>query len=67
MVLDPEENVIQSELQKFLCFTQTNKLVINKLDFPAEITIGDSEILEVKKTYRILGIIVQDDLKWQSQ
>ena len=80
MVLDPEENVIQSELQKFYNFTQTNKLVINKkkcfvmkfsrakkFDFPAEITIGDSEILQVKKVHRILGIMVQDDLKWQTQ
>jgi hypothetical protein len=80
MVLNPDENVILSELQKFLDFTQTNKLVINKkkgfvmkfsrakkLDFPAEITIGDSDILEVKKSHRILGIMVQDDLKWQSQ
>ena len=80
MVLDIEENVIQSELQKFHNFTQTNKLVINKkkcfvmkfsrskkYDFPTELTIGDSDLLEVKKEHTILGIIVQDDLKWQSQ
>ena len=30
-------------------------------------TIGGSEILEVKTKQRILGIIVQDDLRWQSQ
>ena len=36
-------------------------------DFPAEITIGGSEILEVKKEQTILGIKVQEDLKWQSQ
>ena len=59
MVLNPDENVILSELQKFLDFTKTNKLVINrkkcfvmkfsrakKLDFPAEITIGDSTFLK---------------------
>ena len=80
MVLKPEENVILSELKKFYNFTQSNKLVINKkkcfvmkfsrsrkLDFPAEITIGGSDILEVKKVHRILGIMVQDDLKWQTQ
>ena len=80
MVLRPEENVILSELEKFFNFTQTNKLVINqkkcfvmkfsrakKYDFPPEITIGGSDILEVKKVHRILGIMVQDDLKWQTQ
>ena len=36
-------------------------------DFPTELTIGDSDILEVKKEHTILGIIVQDNLKWQSQ
>ena len=38
-----------------------------KFDFPAEITIGDSEILQVKKVHQILGIMVQDNLKWQTQ
>ena len=38
-----------------------------KYDFPAEMTIGGSEILEVKTKHRILGIIIQDDLRWQSQ
>ena len=36
-------------------------------DFPAELTIGGSDILEVKREHVILGIIVQEDLKWQSQ
>ena len=38
-----------------------------KYDFPAEMNIGGSEILEVKTKHRILGIVVQDDLRWQSQ
>ena len=38
-----------------------------KFDFPAEITIGGSDILEIKKVHRILGIMVQDNLKWQTQ
>ena len=38
-----------------------------KFDFPAEIIIGGSDILEVKKVHWILGIMVQDDLKWQTQ
>ena len=80
MILRPAENVLQSELQKFYEFTLSNKLSINgkkcyvmkfsrsrKYDFPAEITIGGSDILEVKTQHRILGITVQDDLRWQSQ
>ena len=38
-----------------------------KYDFPAEMTIGGSDILQVKTKHRILGIIVQYDLRWQSQ
>ena len=38
-----------------------------KYDFPAELTIADSYILEVKNKHRILGIIVQDDLQWKAQ
>ena len=80
MILTPEENVLQSELQKFYEFTLSNKLVINrkkcfvmkfsrsrKYDFPPELTIGGSDILQVKTQHRILGVIVQDDLRWQSQ
>ena len=38
-----------------------------KYDFPPEFIIGGSEILDVKKEHTILGVIVQSDLKWQSQ
>jgi hypothetical protein len=80
MILIPEENVLQTELQKFHEFTVSNKLIINRkkcyvmkfsrsknYDFPAELTIGGSDLLEVKTQHRILGIIVQDDLRWQAQ
>ena len=80
MVLSNTENVLQAELQKFYEFTLANKLKINnkkcyvmkfsrsrKYDFPAELTIAGSDILEVKNEHRILGIIVQDDLRWQAQ
>ena len=80
MVLRNTENVLQAELQKFYEFTLSNKLKINnkkcyvmkfsrsrKYDFPAELTIAGSDILEVKNEHRILGIIVQDDLRWQAQ
>ena len=35
-------------------------------DFPPEFRIVGSEILEVRKEQRILGVIVQDSLKWDS-
>ena len=38
-----------------------------KYSFPPEFSLGNSEVLEVKKEHRILGIIVQDDLRWNSQ
>ena len=80
MILKPEENILQQELDKFYQFTENNKLVINKkkcfvmqfsrsknYDFPPEFRIGGSEILQVRKEQRILGVIVQDSLKWDSQ
>ena len=38
-----------------------------KYDFPSEFTIGDSRLLEVKQELKILGVIVQSSLKWNSQ
>ena len=38
-----------------------------KYDFPLEYTIGNSAILEEKKTTKILGIQVQSDLRWRTQ
>ena len=80
MILNPEENILQSELDKFYRFTQTNKLVINerkcfvmkitrsrKFDFPPDFTIGNSQTLEAKSEHKILGVMVQNSLKWDSQ
>ena len=35
--------------------------------YPPEFVIGDSDVLNVRKTLCILGVQVQDDLKWKSQ
>ena len=35
--------------------------------FPSEFSRGDTQVLEVKKTHRVLGIQVQDDMRWQAQ
>ena len=37
------------------------------LAFPPEFTLGNSDFLTVKKTLRILGVLIQDDLGWRSQ
>ena len=80
MILNPNENILQEELDRFGKEIAENKLVINnkkslimlcnpskKYDFPPEFTIGPSKILEVKSSMKILGIIVQDDLRWCEQ
>ena len=35
--------------------------------FPPEFSMGDTDTLDVKKTLRILGVLVQDDRKWSAQ
>ena len=80
MIINPSENIMQDELNKFYNEVTSNKLVVNekktqimvcnpsrKLVFPPEFTIGPSEVLEVKSTLKILGIQVQHDLKWNAQ
>ena len=80
LVLKEEENILQQELNKFQDFTVKNKLVINSkkcfamvfnrsknYSFPPEFSLQGTEILEVKRKHKILGIIIQDDLKWEAQ
>ena len=80
MVLKPEEDIVTQELDRFSQFTNQNGFVINrkkcytmvfsrsrKYDFPPEFSIGGSDKLEVKKELRILGVIVEDTLRWDSQ
>ena len=38
-----------------------------KYSFPPELSLGNSDTLEVKKEHRILGIFIQDNLRWSSQ
>ena len=80
MVLKPEENVLQQELDRFASEVTASNLVINdkkscimvcnpskKYDFPPEFKIGNLNILEVKSSLEILGIIIQNDLRWGEQ
>ena len=79
-VIMPEHNILQHELDRFHRWTIKNKFLVNsskcytmqfsrskKYDFPVEYTIGNSDILQEKKTSKILGIKVQSDLRWGSQ
>ena len=80
MVIKPEENLLQHELTRFFEETSKNKFVVNqkksavmtfnfsrKHAFPAEFQLGDSSYLEVKEVLKVLGVMIQQDLKWGSQ
>ena len=80
MVLNPEENVLQHELDRFQKETTDKNFVTNKkktfvmlfnnsrkLAFPPEFKLGGEEVLSVKSELKILGVMVQNDLKWDSQ
>ena len=76
MILNPEENILQDELERFAKEVAENNLVINtkkslimmcnpsrKYDFPPEFKIGPNS-LEVRSSLKILGVMVQNDLRW---
>ena len=80
MVIEPHENVLQHELTRFQKETTDNHFVTNKKKtvvmvfnhtrkyaFPPEFKLGDDEILVTKREHKILGLKVQDDLKWSAQ
>jgi len=80
MILDPEENVLQLELNKFQTETKEKNFVTNKKKtfvmsfnnsrkhaFPPEFKLEGNELLTVRSELKILGIMVQNDLKWDSQ
>ena len=80
MVLSQDEDLLQQEMTRFQTEASENKLLVNykkcfvmkfsrsrKFDFPPEFNIGDSGILDVFSTLKILGIQVQSDLKWNAQ
>ena len=80
MVLKPEENIVQQELDRFYQFSTQNKFVISKskcytmvfttsrkYGFPPEFTLGDSEFLEERQEATILGVRISSSLSWESQ
>ena len=80
MILDPQENILQDELDRFEKEVRESNLVINKkksqvmmcnpskkYDFPPEFSIGGSDWFEVRSSLKLLGIMVQEDLRWGSK
>ena len=80
MILDPQENILQDELDRFEKEVRESNLVINKkksqvmmcnpskkYDFPPEFSIGGSDWLEVCSSLKLLGVMVQEDLRWGEQ
>jgi hypothetical protein len=80
MIMEPEENALQQELYRFQTETEGNNFVTNKSKtfamifnnsrkyaFPPEFTMDGSELIEVKNVLKILGVMVQDDLRWGAQ
>ena len=72
MILDPTDDILQQELNKFYIFTENHKIFINinkyfvaqftrskKFDFQPEFAIGGLEIMEVKKELKFFGVMVQ--------
>ena len=80
MIINPEENLLQQELNRFHTECIQNKFVTNEkkssimyfnnsrsLGFPPEFYLGNSAELEIKSTTKVLGIMIQDDLRWGAQ
>ena len=80
MKIDPAENVLQHELDRFHSEATEKNFVANKKktfimlfnqtrkhDFPPEYTMGGSELLQVNSELKILGVQIQNDLRWGAQ
>ena len=80
MMINPEDNILQLELDRFHKEATQNNFVTNKKKtsimifnatqiyaFSPEFTLGSPEILQTKSHHKILGLQVQNDLKWGAQ
>ena len=80
MVIDTQENVLQTELDRFQKETSDNNFVTNqkktavmifntskKFAFAPDFCLGGSEVLNTYKELKILGVMVQEDLGWDAQ
>ena len=75
--IDPDEDVLQSELNRFHTFVSQNHFSVNQkksvvmlfsksrtLDFPPEYRIGQSEILSEKSCSKLLGVKLNNQLTY---
>ena len=75
--LKEDEKITQREADDFLSFTNQNQFVINnkksevmvfnfstKYSFPPDISIGNTDILQEVTHTKLLGIILESNLKW---
>ena len=80
MIIDPNENVLQHELERFNRETTEKNLIANEKKtflmvfnnsknhaFTPDFKMGETEALCVKRELKILGVIIQDNLCWDSQ
>ena len=80
MVIDPYEDMLQIELNRFQKETSENNFITNKKKtfvmvfnptrkyaFSPEFRLGDSNILQTTNTHKILGLKVQSDFGWGDQ
>ena len=67
----------QQELEKVVEYCKSNQMMINfpktnvmlfnnsrKIDFLPKLAAGDGKYLEVVPKHKLLGVIIQDDLRW---
>ena len=78
-ILNPQTNQLQEDLDNLKTFTDENLMVINQkkthimkfnfrksLDFPPIFSFGNGPCLEIVNQTKLVGIIIQDDLKWSA-
>ena len=78
-ILPVEKCTLQGELRKLQDYANTNQMLVNcdktkvmlfnsrrKYDFMPRLEIVNGSILEVVEEFKLLGVIVQSDLKWHS-
>ena len=77
-ILPEDLNPLIPILEQFEAFTIENKMKINSsktkvmkfiraksLDFPLEISFSDNTVLEEVTSFKLLGVIVSNSLKWE--
>ena len=76
-ILPSQNNLLQYYLDQFETFTLHNKMKItmsktkvmkfsrsSKYDFPLEVSFSNDQILEQVGSTRLLGLIIDENLKW---